>query len=148
MAERVDIVHEPEPQALTQGVTFKSVLVGLCVVVFVAAWATYSEIFVRSSRMTLSHFPLALFATFLGLLVLNRWLCLSKAELLTVVSMGLVGAMIPVEGVVGFLLGIVSSLYYFANPENQWAEYFHPIYGESTCDGLAGLWRAGVFGTG
>ncbi len=92
MAEVVDAVQEPEQQDLTQGVTVKSVLVGLCVVVFVAAWATYSEMFVRSSRMTLSHFPLALFATFLGLLVLNRWLRLSKAEILTVVSMGLVAA--------------------------------------------------------
>ena len=48
---------------------------------------------------------------------LTLW-AVSRAEFLVILSMGLVGAMIPVEGVVGFLLGILSSLYYFASLEN------------------------------
>ena len=63
-------------------------------------------------------------------------------ELLVVLSMGLVGAMIPVEGVVGFLVGIISSLYYFASPENQWAEYYHPYLAQWLIpQGSADLWR-------
>ena len=106
--------------------TLKAVSVGLCSVVLIGVWATYAGMYVRSSRLTLAHFPLALFATLLGLLALNRWLRLRSRELLVVVAMGLVGAVMPVDGVVGFLLGIVSSFHYFASPENQWAEYLLP----------------------
>lgn len=112
-----------------RGLTFRAVALGLVVVVFVDLWATYAEMYVRASRMTLAHFPLALFAALLILLALNRLVpsrALSPPELLVILSMGLVGAIIPVEGVVGFTLGIISSLYYFASPENQWAEYYHP----------------------
>lgn len=104
-------------------VTPRAVGLGLVVVLFVAASATYTEMFVRSSRLTLAHFPLALFAVLLLLLALNRWLRASSGEILVVLSMGLAGATVPVEGVVGFLLGIISSFRYFATPENQWADY-------------------------
>jgi len=120
------MLKKAETRPSAGGVTARSVLVGLAVIVFVNAWATHAEMYVRSSRLTLSHFPLSLFATFLGLLTLNRWLRLSARELLVVVSMGLVGAVIPVEGVVGFLLGIISSFHYFVSPENQWADYLLP----------------------
>jgi hypothetical protein len=119
-------LEEIGPSREQQGVTVRAVVTGLAVIALVGTWATYVEMYARSSRLTLSHFPLALFAIFLGLLALNRRLKLSSAELLVVLSMGLVGAMIPVEGIVGFLLGIISSFYYFASPENQWAEYLHP----------------------
>jgi hypothetical protein len=111
----------------TRGVTVKAVLVGLIVVVFINVWTTHTEMYVRGSRLTLAHFPLALFAVLLGVLALNRWLRLSVQELLVVISMGLVGAVIPVEGVVGFLVGIISSFHYFASPENQWADYLLPF---------------------
>ena len=130
-----------------KGLTVRSVVVGLAVVMFVDTWATYAEMRVQASRMTLAHFPLALFATFLLLLALNRGLArvrlraLSPAEMLVVLSMGLVGAVIPVEGVVGFLLGIISSLYYFASPENLWAEFYHPYLAQWLIpQGSAGIW--------
>ena len=40
--------------------------------------------------------------------------------------MGFVGAVVPTSGITGFLLGILSGVYYFATPENQWANYLHP----------------------
>ena len=112
------------------GVTLRSVAVGLIVVLVLVAWTTHVEMHVRSSRLTLAHFPLALFAILLGLLLINRWLRLTSRELLVVLAMGLVGATMPVEGVVGFLLGIVSSFYYFASPENQWGDYLLPYLPE------------------
>jgi hypothetical protein len=109
-----------------RGVTARAAAIGLGVLLFVNVWATYTEMYLRSSRLTISHFPLALFATFLVLLLANRALRLTSAELLVILSMGLVGAVIPVEGVVGFLLGIISSFYYFASPENQWDDFLLP----------------------
>ena len=108
-------------------VTVRATLMGLAVLLIVNAWATYAEMVVRSSRLTISHFPLALFALFLTLLLSNRLLRLTSGELLVILSMGLVGAIIPVEGVVGFLLGIISSFQYFASPENQWDDFLLPF---------------------
>ncbi len=143
---------EAPPSARVRGVTLRSVVIGLLVVVFVDAWATYAEMYVRASRMTLAHFPLALFATLLILLVLNRFLPkrrLSAPEFLVILSMGLVGAVIPVEGVVGFLLGMISSLYYFASPENQWAEYYHPYLAAWVIpQGNEAVWRQFFEGVG
>ena len=115
-----------------EGVTLRAVVLGLLVVIIVAIWATYVELYTRSSRLTMGHFPLALFALLLLLLAVNpvlqklRLTILSPHELLVVVSMGLVGAVMPVDGIVGYLLGIISSFSYFATPENQWDQYFHP----------------------
>ena len=75
--------------ASRSAVTVKAVLVGLVVVVAINIWATHTEMYVRGSRLTLAHFPLALFAALLGQLMLNRWLRLSVQELLVVISMGL-----------------------------------------------------------
>ena len=33
--------------------------------------------------------------------------------------------MVPTWGFIGFFLGILASPYYYATPENRWAEYFH-----------------------
>jgi len=126
-AESVHVERsQPAPDSAPSGITLRAVLVGLLVVLFITAWATHAEMYVRSSRLTLAHFPLSLFAVLLALLAANRWLRLSSRELLVVLSMGLVGAIVPVEGVVGFMLGIISSFHYFASPENLWADYLLP----------------------
>ena len=115
-----------------EGIGLRAVVIGLVVVLVVSVWATYVELYARSSRLTMGHFPLALFGLLLVILAVNTVLprfrisALSSSELLVVVSMGLVGAMMPVDGIVGYLLGIISSFHYFATPENQWADYFHP----------------------
>ena len=114
------------------GITLRAVVIGLLMVFVIGVWATYVELYARSSRLTMGHFPLAVFGLLLVVLGANRLFPkfhvtpLSPAELLVIVSMGLVGAVMPVDGIVGYLLGIISSFYYFATPENQWGDYFHP----------------------
>lgn len=138
MAERqVAATHEAEEGhtraiALGVGVTLRAVVLGIVLVLIVAVWATYVELHARSSRLTMGHFPLALFALMLVILCGNAVLPkirvspLTSGELLVIVAIGLVGVIMPVDGIAGYLLGIISSFYYFATPENQWADYFHP----------------------
>lgn len=148
-AERGEAVAKAHTRRAAGGVTLKAVLVGLFVVGFINIWSTHAEMYVRSSRLTLAHFPLALFAVLLVLLALNRWLKLTAQELLSVIAMGLVGAVIPVEGVVGFLVGIISSFTYFASPENQWADYLLPfIPNWLVPQGSASIWTQFFEGTG
>jgi hypothetical protein len=37
-----------------------------------------------------------------------------------------VGGAIPGVGLTGYVLGVIATPYYFATPENRWAEFFHP----------------------
>jgi hypothetical protein len=42
-----------------------------------------------------------------------------------IIAIGMVGAVVPASGVTGFLMGVISVPFYFATPENQWADYYH-----------------------
>jgi hypothetical protein len=136
------------------GVTFRAVMLGLLVVTVVGIWATYVELYARSSRLTMGHFPLALFALLLVIISVNRlapklrFTALHPSEILVVIAMGLVGAMMPVDGIVGYLLGIISSFYYFATPENGWADSFHPYLPNWLVpQGSDAMWRQFFEGT-
>ncbi|MBT5831912.1 MAG: hypothetical protein HOH77_17130 [Candidatus Latescibacteria bacterium] len=137
------------------GITVRAVGIGLLIVLVIGVWATYVELYARSSRLTMGHFPLALFALMLVVLGANslapkiKIVPLSPEELLVIVSMGLVGAVMPVDGIAGYLLGIISSFYYFATPENQWADYFHPYLPEWLVPrGDPAIWKQFFEGTG
>jgi len=121
---------------LSQGraLSARAVMLGLAVVAFVNVSIACSEHLLGSSRMNLSHFPLALFVTFLILAIpLNMVLksvrlryAFSPSELLVVLTMGLAAAAVPASGLTGFFLGVIASPFYFASPENRWGEFFHP----------------------
>ncbi len=116
------------------GVTRRSILLGLLLVCAEVAVITFSEPVVRSSQMNISHFPVGFFMWFVAVvLFLNPLLKrvgvrygLSSSELFAIVAVGLMGAHVPNSGLVGFFLGMLAAPYYFASPENRWAELLHP----------------------
>ena len=118
---------------LLNGVTLRAILLSLTVVCLINLWIPNSEYIVRASRMNLSHFPVSLFILFLLIrYVLNPLLGpllpsgpLTSSELLVVIAVGLAGSVVPGSGVLGFLFGAIATPYYFATPENRWAEFFH-----------------------
>jgi len=120
----------PDP---TRCVTARAVVVGLAVVAFLSYWIAYAEYVARASRMNVSHFPMALFIAFVALVLVanaalravRRGWALREGEVVTVVAMGLVGAVAPASGISGFLLGNIATPFYFASAENQWGEYLH-----------------------
>ncbi|MFT5368730.1 MAG: hypothetical protein ACI8V2_003697 [Candidatus Latescibacterota bacterium] len=134
MAERAHIYEVATDAVFERGVTFRSVATGLSIVVFVNVWVTYAETVVHASRLNLSVLQLALLAVFLVLVAgvnpIGKWLfgraIFYPSELLAIVAIGLVGCAVPASGVTGFLIGVISSPFYFATPENGWAEFYHP----------------------
>ncbi|MBM4046497.1 MAG: hypothetical protein FJ279_15410 [Planctomycetes bacterium] len=125
--------HSTTPSPHHPIVTARSFLTGLAVAAVVNYWVTYAEYIAHASRMNLSQFPLALFATFTALVVGNGlvrrawpWAGLERGELLLALAMGTVAAVIPTCGIAGFLMGVVASPYYFASPENKWDEFILP----------------------
>lgn len=125
-----------------RGLTLRASALGVIGVVFINLWVTYAENVVHSSRLNLSYFQITLLAVLMALVggvnpLLGwaerrtggryRWMTpLSHGEFLVVVAVGIVGAVVPTSGVTGFLLGVIASPFYFASPENGWADYYHP----------------------
>ena len=122
------------PAPAERGLTFRSVGLGLGIVVFINLWVTYAETVVHSSRLNLSYFQLTLMAVFLILVaVVNPFLkmcspriAFSPSELLAIVAIGMVGCVVPASGITGFLIGVIATPIYFSTPENRWAEFYHP----------------------
>ena len=112
----------------------KALIIGAGVTVGVNALEIYSSYVLRSSRLNFGYLPMCALMPFTALiLVVNpclrmvcpRW-ALEPGELLIVFVMGLIGAIFPGLGLGSFLIGIIAAPYYYASPENQWAEYLHP----------------------
>jgi hypothetical protein len=112
--------------------TLRAVVLGLVIAVLVCVGAPYTIWMAGSSEITWSYFPVGVGVPFilvlLGNAVVRRVLGsggLRPAELATILVMGLVVSGIPIF-IVGLLLGIISSPYYKATPENAWAVHIQP----------------------
>ncbi|MFT5366519.1 MAG: hypothetical protein ACI8V2_001466 [Candidatus Latescibacterota bacterium] len=134
LALQAPLVPSPSENPITPGITVRAVVLGIAIVVFINLWATYAETVVKSSRLNLSFFQITLLAVFIvmvglinpALKLVSRSLVFSQSELLAIVAIGMVGCVVPTSGVTGFLIGVISTPFYFATPENGWAEFYHP----------------------
>jgi hypothetical protein len=117
-----------------QRVTLRSVCVGLLVVISVNTWPIYGLYVIHINQMVFSYMAMALMIPFVLLslgvnvalrAVRPRW-SLTSLEMVVVFSMGLVGALFPLMNFTGLIMGHMATPYYFASPENRWAEMLHP----------------------
>ena len=51
---------------------------------------------------------------------------LRRGELIAITAMMMVSAALPTRGVTGMVLPMITGTYYYATPENKWAEQLHP----------------------
>ena len=114
------------------GVTVRSVVSGLVLVLGLDALAIHLRYVVYGSLMTYSHVPMAMLIVFTLMIMagaviarFSRWK-LSPAEWHTILAMGIVGAAVPGFGLSGYLLGYIATPYYFATEVNEWHIYLHP----------------------
>ena len=116
----------------TRGVTVRSVLSGLVLVVALDALAIHLRYVVHGSLMTYSHVPMAMLIVFTLMIVIGALIArfspwkLSSPEWHTILAMGIVGAAVPGFGLSGYLLGYIATPYYFATEVNEWHTYLHP----------------------
>ncbi len=119
---------EPE-----RGVTLRAVGFGLCLAVAVCLLDNTVSYVMRGSRLNYSLMPMGNLIVFLlSVLVcaalarwVGRWFVFSPTEWITIFCVGFMSTPGSTYGGGGILIGQVASLYYFASPENQWAEYLH-----------------------
>ena len=125
--------EKAQPQAQAQIVTRRAIGVGLVIILVADYYINWSTVLLQASKNNKSFWPMGLFFPFLVLVAGNlllrriypRW-TLSQGELCVVLGMGLIGSFFPFFGLASYVVGTVAAPYYFATPENGWAELLHP----------------------
>lgn len=121
-------------------VTLRGMLVGGLMSMGIAVGAPYTTMLLRGTPMGFSSstpaafFLLFVFMTTVHLLLRRIWPhgAFTRGELITIMIMMMVATAIPTRGVTGMLLPMISGAYYYASPENKWAELIHPHLAEWT----------------
>jgi len=115
--ERRTLRRTDAPGALTR----RSVLIGMLLVIFVAAFTPYNDYVLHNSPFIGNHFPIGIITLFAGLiLIVNPLLSvltkkpLGTGELIVILTMMLVGAAVPSSGLMRYLEPMVVSPFYIA----------------------------------
>ncbi|HIG45599.1 MAG TPA: hypothetical protein EYQ20_03945 [candidate division Zixibacteria bacterium] len=116
----------------TQRVTLRSILIGLSLAVFISVWIPYNIWILKSSAMDFEHLSVGVMIPFLFIvIVVNGCLrrvspaaVLTASELIVIISIAMIASTVPSAGLMGYFIAVISTPYYFASPENQWAEVF------------------------
>src|SRR5438093_4508162 len=123
------IVRPVPPRA----VTGRSVALGLALVPFLCWWSLRAELINGGSELIEASLIVIVVFVLFGLVLLNealrRWapgLTFSQGELLTAYVMQTTSVSVAGLGQMQFLVQALGGAYYFATPENRWAE-FHPL---------------------
>ncbi len=104
---------------------------GLALVLIINTSDTFITNVAGSSLLTLEHFPIILMMLFLPLIVVVNPVLrrlgsrgVSTQELVAVMTIGILGSSIP--ALIRDVMRYITSPFYFASAENQWAEYVLP----------------------
>ena len=121
----------PSSDKASAAITGRSILVGAALSLAIAIGIPYGSMVIQGSRLGLSSAtPAAFFLLFVLLLTvqvaLGRW-GFRRGELVVIFAMMAVATAIPTRGVVGMLLPMITGTFYYATPENQWADLVHPF---------------------
>ena len=116
------------------GVTFRSLLIGSLMALFIGIVLPYTNMIIKGSLLAHNlNTPAALFVFFIYVGIINvvlgfirRRYALAPPELAVVYIMAMLATAIPTIGFSEYLLPIVAGIYYYASPENRWEEIIHP----------------------
>jgi len=115
------------------GLTLRAMLIGVSFTGFLCVCCAHSEWVVGSSLLVHSYFPIGFVVPlFFFVAVLNpflklvrkRW-ALTERELAVIVIMALCACPFAQRGMIINYFSTASAPYYYASPENRWAENFH-----------------------
>ena len=122
-----------EQRGRGEGLTLRAVAIGITAAVLVAFVTAWAELVVRDIAIGILQFPPAAFGMFVIVILANRlvrmvrpaW-ALRPSELAIVYVMMLLSAMTSSRGAPPRLLGLLTSINYYANPANDWHHIFFP----------------------
>lgn len=115
-------------------VTWRGLVAGAVGAAAIGLGCPYATMILKGSYMDIDFSaPAAIFVFFVLTAIINPILSkfnknfsLRSGDLMTAYAMMLVATAIPTMGFGAQLIPIISSVYYYATPENRWAELIHP----------------------
>lgn len=115
-----------------QSITKRAILIGLFCVVFLCLITPYNDYYIGGTFVAGNHFPIGSFflyilLVFIGFIAIGRWIPnkgLTQSELITIWCMMIVASGIPSSGFIRYHLFMLVAPYYYATPENEWADLF------------------------
>lgn len=129
----IELLSNAEPNVSPQAVTARAVALGLGVAALNAYWVVLAE--VRWGIMDGSCLPLFITPVFLLFLIALPNLALrrlvpryafTQVEMLTIYIITVVTETLAAHDLVQNLFGAIGHVYWFATPENKWADLVHP----------------------
>ena len=123
----------PDPQT-SLAIRLPAMLTGLGLCALIAVGLPYGEFVIKGTRLGLSSSTPAAFFLLFWLLALvqpllglmRRHWAFNRAELLLITAMMMLATAIPSRGFTGAAIPAISSVLYYATPENNWAELLVP----------------------
>ena len=121
-------------QKVENPIRLPATLTGLGLCVLIAVGLPYGEFVIQGTRLGLSSSPPAAFFLLFWVLVLlqpllglvrRNW-AFNRTELLLITAMMMLATAIPSRGFTGATIPAISSVLYYASPENNWAELLVP----------------------
>ncbi|MBM3262601.1 MAG: hypothetical protein FJY97_04135 [candidate division Zixibacteria bacterium] len=124
-------IEHSETDSPRPAVSLRSVGVGLGLSAIVSYWGQFSADQLGYDP-TYAQLPACLILPFLVLVLGPNFLLrragkswvLTRSELIVVFAMGWAASMVPDRAMTRYLIAVITTPYYFANPENQWQEKF------------------------
>jgi len=110
---------------------YRAILVGAALAALINVWEPYGYYISRGLWMRFGYISVAVLLPFILLVfpinivlkLIHPRLGFEPWEQVIVFSMGMVAAIFPTLGLIGFLLSYISAPFYYASPENFWAEW-------------------------
>jgi Family of unknown function (DUF6785)/Domain of unknown function (DUF6784) len=140
------------------GATPRAVAIGLAATALVDLWIHYAELVLGGARghsaLANTSIPLGAFNALCALVAGNlalqrigrRW-ALAPAELLVIYTMMTTATVLSSSGMLHFIVPTIAAPFYFATPENGWAQLLHPYIkswiAQRDPDALRGFYRGG-----
>ncbi len=113
-------------------ISVRSVLIGALLALAINVLDAYATIMIRGSYLTLNFStPAALFFFFIFFVAnlavrgMHRALSLDRTELIVIYFMMIVACCIPSMGFTQFIIPSLVGSFYYASPENNWAELYN-----------------------
>ena len=119
---------------LSSGITWRAFGIGAVLSFFISVFAPYATLMIKGSQMAenfattgaMLMFFILVFVVHTILKAIRRDLGFSRSELVTIYTMMIVACAIPTMGLTANLLPVMSGVFYYATPENDWANLIQP----------------------
>lgn len=120
--------------ATPRATSLRAVLVGLGLVFAISLISPWAILMVKGSQLTSNAIPIIAVLLFFFVValavpvlkILGRHFAFARGELICIYAMMLAGSVVVTTGFTGSFLSVITGVFYYATPENNWDSLFVP----------------------